>query len=82
MEDNILKQNLLKAIKKTKNTVQKKISFTNIPNIINHLSKKIKNDQYKPSKFSCFAVKDPKIREIFAPDYKDRVIHHFVLNYI
>ncbi len=82
MEDNILKQNLLKAIKKTKNTVQKKISFTNIPNIINDLSKKLKNDQYKPSKFSCFAVKDPKIREIFAPDYKDRVIHHFVLNYI
>lgn len=51
MEDNILKQNLLKAIKKTKNTVQKKISFTNIPNIINDLSKKLKNDQYKHLNF-------------------------------
>lgn len=27
-------------------------------------------------------MKDPKIREIFAPDYKDRIIHHLIIDRI
>jgi len=46
------------------------------------MSSALENNTYSPSPFSCFAVKDPKIREIFAPDYKDRIIHHLLIDRI
>ncbi len=36
--------------------------------------------QIKPS--ICFVVKKPVKREIFAADFRDRVVHHFIYNYI
>lgn len=42
----------------------------------------MKSKSYTPFAFSCFAVKDPKIREIFAPNYKDRIIHHLIIDRI
>ena len=78
----LLKQKILKAIKNTGNTQQKKERFLEIPELVNSLASALANNTYKPSKFSCFAVKDPKIREIFAPDYKDRIIHHLIIDRI
>jgi hypothetical protein len=75
-----LKYNLLKAVKKTGNTQQKKQLFLKLPEIINEMSLSLENNRYQPLTLSCFAVKDPKIREIFAPDYKDRVVHHLVID--
>jgi retron-type reverse transcriptase len=77
-----LKQRILKAIKETGNTEQKSGSFLKIPELINNLFLSIGNNSYGPSRFFCFAVKDPKIREIFAPDYKDRIIHHLIADTI
>jgi RNA-directed DNA polymerase len=77
-----LKERILKAIKETGNTEQKSGSFLEIPELTNTLFSSIENDYYRPSRFSCFAVKDPKIREIFAPDYKDRIIHHLIADTI
>jgi len=78
----LLKQRILKAIKNTRNTQQKKNYFLEIPELVNILASALENNSYKPSVFSCFAVKDPKIREIFAPDYKDRIIHHLIVDKI
>lgn len=78
----LLKQRLLRAVKNTKNAKQKKSCFLEIPNIINTISSTLKNNSYVPSSFSCFAVRDPKIREIFAPSYKDRIIHHLIVDRI
>jgi hypothetical protein len=77
-----LKQEILKAIKNTSNTHQKKKYFLEIPKLINLLASTIGNNTYKPSKFSCFVVKDPKTREIFAPDYIDRIVHHLIIDRI
>jgi len=77
-----IKQRLLKAIKKTKNAKQKKVCFLEIPNILHTISLSLKNNSYIPSSFSCFAVKDPKLREIFAPSYNDRIIHHLIIDRI
>ena len=30
---------------------------------------------------SCFIVHDPKMREVFAADFRDRVVHHLFYNY-
>ena len=82
MEIYDLKRKILKAIKKTGNTQQKKSRFLIIPDLVNILAKDLGKNQYKPSRFSCFVVKDPKIREVFAPDYTDRVVHHIIINEI
>jgi len=78
----LLKQRLLRAVKNTKNAKQKKACFLEIPDIVNTISAALKSNTYTPSAFSCFAVKDPKIREIFAPNYKDRIIHHLIIDRI
>jgi len=36
--------------------------------------------KYLPSKVSCFIVTHPKPREIFAADFRDRVVHHLIVS--
>lgn len=36
-------------------------------------------DRYKPAPAKCFIVTHPKPREIFASDFRDRVVHHLVV---
>ncbi len=43
------------------------------------LQKQLKNRVYKPKKSICFIVTYPKIREIFAADFSDRIIHHLLV---
>ena len=38
--------------------------------------------KYQPRKSICFIVNKPVKREIFAADFRDRVIHHFIFNSI
>lgn len=33
---------------------------------------------YKPGTSTCFLVKYPKLREVFAANFRDRVVHHWV----
>lgn len=41
----------------------------------------IMNRTYKPSPSTCFIINDPKKREIFAAEFRDRVVHHLYYNY-
>ena len=42
----------------------------------------IMSQTYSPKKSICFIVDKPVQREIFASDFRDRVIHHLIYNYI
>lgn len=42
----------------------------------------IKEDQYVIGKSICFLVDKPKIREIWAANFRDRVVHHLLYNKI
>ncbi|MBD3338829.1 MAG: hypothetical protein GF353_06965 [Candidatus Lokiarchaeota archaeon] len=35
---------------------------------------------YRPATSVCFYIKQPKIREIFAAHFRDRIVHHLVYN--
>jgi len=35
---------------------------------------------YKPSRSVCFVTGKPKLREIFAADFRDRVVHHLLVS--
>ncbi|MES2909849.1 MAG: RNA-directed DNA polymerase [Pseudomonadota bacterium] len=37
---------------------------------------------YRPGRSICFAVTHPKLREVWAADFRDRVVHHLVYNHI
>ena len=46
------------------------------------LETKLQNRTYKPGRSIAFIVQRPKIREIFAADFADRVVHHLLFNYL
>lgn len=46
------------------------------------LLKELKSKRYQISRHICFIVKDPTPREIFAADFRDRVVHHLLYNEI
>jgi len=53
-----------------------------LENNISNLLKKLLERSYRPGRSICFAVENPTIREIFAADFADRVIHHLLVNEI
>lgn len=37
---------------------------------------------YRPGRSVCFVCKRPKLREIFAADFRDRVVHHVLVHHL
>ena len=37
--------------------------------------------RYRPRPSSCFIITDPKKREVFAAEFRDRIVHHLYYNY-
>ncbi|MFA6285652.1 MAG: reverse transcriptase domain-containing protein [Parcubacteria group bacterium] len=46
------------------------------------LYEEIVNREYKIGQSTCFVVDKPVKREIFAADFRDRIVHHLIFNYI
>jgi len=46
------------------------------------LQKELEAKTYKLGRSICFAIKDPSPREIFAATFRDRVVHHLLINEI
>ena len=42
----------------------------------------ILSGRYQPGPSTCFIIHDPKMREVFAAQFRDRVVHHLLYNYI
>ena len=36
---------------------------------------------YEPHPASCFIIHEPKMREVFAADFRDRIVHHLFFDY-
>jgi RNA-directed DNA polymerase len=46
------------------------------------LESELKTKTYRPSRSILFAARKPKLREIFAADFRDRVVHHVLVSYL
>jgi len=46
------------------------------------LTHSLQNRSYKVGTSICFLASSPKLREIFAADFKDRVVHHVLIDHI
>lgn len=69
--------------RKNKRNTSNAIAFEkNLETNLFELYEEIINYNYQPKPSICFMVNKPVKREIFAADFHDRVIHHFIYNYI
>ncbi len=46
------------------------------------LRDELKSHTYQPGPSICFAITDPKLREVWAADFRDRVVHHLLVRYL
>ena len=42
------------------------------------LARELYEERYQPGVSTCFLVKYPKVREVFASGFRDRIVHHFI----
>ncbi|GMW06692.1 MAG: hypothetical protein AMXMBFR8_14890 [Nevskiales bacterium] len=47
-----------------------------------HLREQLLSRSYRPGRSVCFFTTRPKLREIFAADFRDRVVHHLLVEYL
>jgi len=84
-EDKLLEdlfQAYFDARKNKRNTINAIIFEKNFEENIFKLFEEINSGNYEPSRSICFIVNQPVKREIFAANFRDRVVHHLVYNYI
>jgi len=79
---NDLFQAYFDARKNKRNTANAIAFEKNLETNLFELYEEIINYNYQPKPSICFMVNKPVKREIFAADFRDRVVHHFIYNYI
>jgi len=69
--------------RKTKRKTINALKFEwNLERNLFQLQKELETRSYRPGRSICFVIKDPSPREIFAADFRDRVVHHLLVNEI
>lgn len=76
---------LYKAFKDARRHKRKKpyvLKFSeNLEANLIELRDEILEGRYTPRPSTCFIITDPKVREVFAADFRDRIVHHLYYNY-
>jgi len=79
-------ENLFEAAKKAEQRKRYKpevLKFnSDLENNLLSLKKELENGSYFPGEYRYFKIYEPKERDIYAAPYKDRVVHHAVINII
>jgi retron-type reverse transcriptase len=70
------------ARKNKRNTINALIFEKYFETNLFDLYDEIIENKYEPGPSICFVVNKPVKREIFAADFRDRVVHHFIINKI
>jgi len=70
-----------KKARKGKTTKPDVIEFeSNLKANLRGLHKELKEKTYKPLPLISFPIKDPKTRKISKSDFRDRIVHHAIIN--
>ena len=77
--DNMYRQ-YLHCRRNKRNTLNALKFEYNLEENLVRLQEELKEHTYSPSRSVCFVVNQPKLREIFAADFKDRVVHHILVS--
>ena len=72
----------LKCRKNKRNTINQLAFEINAEQNLLRLEEELNDRIYLPVRSICFVVDRPKLREIFAADFRDRVVHHVLVDYL
>jgi len=72
----------LKCRKRKRKTINALRFETRLEDNLCKLEKQLKTRSYQPARSVCFVIKKPKLREIFAADFRDRIAHHILVDYL
>lgn len=73
---------LYACVNQAGNSIDKRRHMIEIPDIVGSLGADIHAERYQPGRMTAFAVQDPKLREIFAPSFRDRLAQHWLVSVI
>ena len=77
-----LHKSYIKCRKNKRNTINALKFEQNLEENLLELGHELKSKIYKPKRSVCFTVIKPKPREIFAADFRDRIVHHLIVEYL
>ncbi len=67
--------------RKTKRNSESAVEFElNLENNLRELLVELQSRKYAPGRSVCFVVREPKPREVFAGGFRDRIVHHLLIN--
>jgi hypothetical protein len=69
----------LECRKNKRNTVNALAFEAALFDNLHRLREELAAGTYRPSRSICFVARQPKLREIFAADFRDRVVHHLLV---
>ena len=72
----------LKCRKRKRNTINALRFEMHLEDNLCKLERELKSKTYQPARSIYFVAKKPKLREIFAADFRDRVAHHILVDYL
>ncbi|ADE10445.1 Retron-type reverse transcriptase [Sideroxydans lithotrophicus ES-1] len=69
--------------RRTKRNSASALAFeTNLERNLCRLNDELRNGTYQPGKSICFVITRPKPREVWAAEFRDRIVHHLLYNRI
>jgi len=82
MTEKDIARQLFECAAEAGNSEHKRAYLIRLPEIVLGLAADIAAGRYQPQRFTVFAVTDPKLREIFAPAFPDRLVQQWLVRHI
>lgn len=76
-----LHQAYLDARRHKRNKPYQRLFEANLEANLKELCEDLMLHQYHPGRSTCFLIRDPKRREVFVAQFRDRIVHHLYYNY-
>jgi len=68
------------CVNQASNSADKRRILIELPELVSTLARDIHAESYRPGRMTAFAVQDPKLREILAPDFRDRIAQQWLVS--
>ena len=73
---------LLHCATKITRSVQKSVHMESLSRLTLNLAEEIEEQCYQPEAYTRFAISDPKLREIYAPSFRDRLAQSWLVYHL
>ncbi|TKG06073.1 RNA-directed DNA polymerase [Vibrio sp. F13] len=77
-----LQTELLQCAQQCGKSIQKSLAKPDLVQLCHQLARDIAHQTYRIQPFQHFAVKEPKLREIYAPNFADRIVQQWIIRHL